>query len=91
MMTLVTLSSSVNKMIKKMIKKMVKKMIMEMIKMIKMIKMVKVVEVVRIMMIEGMHTLLKAGGDGDGAPRLHTASALDHHFLATDPLKVQIK
>ena len=62
MMTLVTLSSSVNKMIKKMIKKMVKKMIMEMIKMIKMIKMVKVVEVVRIMMIEGMHTLLKAGG-----------------------------
>ena len=63
MMTLVTLSSSVlemvNKMIKKMIKKMVKKMIMEMIKMIKM---VKVVEVVRIMMIEGMHTLLKAGG-----------------------------
>ena len=63
MMTLVTLSSSVlemvNKMIKKMIKKMGKKMIMEMIKMIKM---VKVVEVGRIMMIEAMHTLLKAGG-----------------------------
>ena len=48
-----------------MVNKMIKKMIMEMIKMIKMIKMVrvvKVVEVVRIMMIEGMHTLLKAGG-----------------------------
>ena len=59
MMTLVTLSSSVLEMVNKMIKKMVKKMIMEMIKMIKM---VKVVEVVRIMMIEGMHTLLKAGG-----------------------------
>ena len=59
MMTLVTLSSSVLEMVNKMIKKMIKKMIMEMIKMIKM---VKVVEVVRIMMIEGMHTLLKAGG-----------------------------